>query len=116
MHRTRARQASTWWPSLSARIVHRVAATIGQAEDEFVETYTITGPLIALNARTTYFELEDRDSGRRVSGRLDPDRFGEDQEFTINALYTATIVETTEVSGVTGDERASRVLTQLAAL
>ncbi len=96
--------------------VRAIAATINQVGDEFVETHTITGPLIALNARTRYFELEDRDSGRRVSGRLDPDRFAEDQEFTINAVYTATIVETTEVSGVTGDERVSRVLTQLAAL
>lgn len=101
---------------LDARSLRAIAAVIDLVGDEFVETYNVTGPLVALNARTRYFELEDRDSGKRVSGRLDPDRFAEDQEFTINAVYVATIVESTEVSGVTGEEKVSRVLTELTPL
>lgn len=76
-------------------------------------TYVVTGPLVALNARTRYFEIEDRAERRRVSGRLDPARFEDDQEFVVNAVYRATIRETVEVSGLTGDEKISRTLTEL---
>ena len=60
--------------------------------------------------------LQPRTDGTRISGRLDSTRFASDEEFTINALYVASIEETTEVSGITGEESLSRRLRELVVL
>jgi len=99
--------------NLSQDALRQIAATIAMVDSSSTSTYTIRGTLIGLNARTRSFEFEDPVNSQRVSGRLEQGGFPEDQEFVINATYSATIRETIEVSGLTGDESVSRVLVSL---
>lgn len=98
---------------LSQDALRQIASTIALVDSSFTTTYMIRGTLIGLNSRTRSFELEDSLNRQRVSGRLEQGRFPDDQEFVINAVYTATIRETVEVSGLTGDESMTRVLVSL---
>lgn len=90
-----------------------IAAALKLVDTADTTEYSVTGVLIGLNTRTRLFEIEDRIERRRVGGKLDPERFAQDEEFTINGVYRATIRETVEVSGVTGDESVHRVLVEL---
>lgn len=98
---------------LSLDLLRQIAATIALVDTASEETYQVRGTLIGLNSRTRTFEIDDVEKHTRISGRLDPAVFPDDQLYTINAVYRATIRETVEVSGMTGEEKVSRMLISL---
>jgi len=98
---------------LSIDELRLIGTAISEVGPPLDTTYEVVGQLVALNSRTGYFELEDRTERRRISGRLDPSRFQEDQEYVVNAVYRALVRETVEVAGLTGEEKISRTLLSL---
>ena len=100
--------------TLAPEVLSRINSALVRTGVSDSVVYEVAGVLIGLNTRTRSFELQSRVDQTRVSGRLDAKRFASDEEFTINAPYVATIEETIEVSGLTGQESVSRLLRDLA--
>lgn len=111
------------WGSVSARpgafrlfdseSLGAISATLALTNTADTSTFSVTGVLVGLNTRTGSFEIEEQIGNSRFRGRADRSRFDSDEEFTINGVYRATIEETVEVSGLTGEETMKRVLVDL---